>query len=43
MFRHVWGAVMETINLLRSFEPMIAIEWPRNCTYWKLALHETVL
>ena len=36
LFKRLWGAMVDLINSLRAVKPFIAIEWPKNCTYWKL-------
>lgn len=28
--------MVDLTNSLRAVKPFIAIEWPKNCTYWKL-------
>lgn len=35
-FRKVWNALVDLVNSLRSANPFVAIEWPKNCVYWKL-------
>ena len=34
-FKRLWSSFVELVNILRKFNPLIAIEWPRNCVYWK--------
>ena len=31
----IWSSMIDFMNLIRHLNPMIAIEWPAHCVYWK--------
>ena len=35
VFEKIWSSMVDFLNLIRHFNPMIAIEWPAHCVYWK--------
>ena len=35
VFDKIWAAMVDFVNIIRHLSPIIAIEWPSNCVYWK--------
>ena len=35
VFEKIWSSMVDFLNLIRHLNPMIAIEWPAHCVYWK--------
>ena len=35
VFDKIWAAMVHFVNIIRHLSPIIAIEWPSNCVYWK--------
>ena len=34
MYKRILSAFVDLVNSLELAKPLIAIEWPRSCTYW---------
>ena len=35
VFEKIWSSMIDFMNLIRHLKPIIAIEWPAHCVYWK--------
>ena len=35
VFEKIWSSMVDFMNLIRHLKPLIAIEWPAHCVYWK--------
>ena len=34
IYKRIWSAFVDLVNSMEFAKPLIAIEWPRSCTYW---------
>ena len=34
IYKRIWSAFVDLVNSMEFAKPLIAIDWPRSCTYW---------